>query len=83
MKQTKNCQRKTNVLKNEQTKMLNKSLGSTQETKCTVGYKMAAFVIIIEGPYLFFFGELKHEPKYVETETSIRPTVLFLWRKAL
>ena len=26
--------------------MLNKSLGSTQETKCTVGYKMAAFVII-------------------------------------
>ena len=71
------------MLKNEQTKMLNKSLGSTQETKCTVGYKMAAFVIIIEGPYLFFFGELKHEPKYVETETSIRPTVLFLWRKTL
>ena len=26
--------------------MLNKILGSTQETKCTVGYKMAAFVII-------------------------------------
>ena len=26
--------------------MLNKILGSTQETKCTVGYKMVAFVII-------------------------------------
>ena len=34
------------ILENEQAKMLNKSLGSTQETKCTVGYKMAAFVII-------------------------------------
>ena len=29
------------------------------------------------------FGELKHEPKYVEMETSARLTVLFLWRKVI
>ena len=28
-------------------------------------------------------GELKRGPKYVEKETSARPTVLFLWRKAI
>ena len=33
--------------------------------------------------YLFFFGELKRGPKYVVTVTSARPTVLFLWRKAI
>ena len=31
--------------------------------------------------YFPFNGELKREPKYVETETTVRHTVLFLWRK--
>ena len=38
---------------------------------------MAAFVISFRRLLsIFLIGELKHEPKYVETETSARPTVL-------
>ena len=48
-----------------------------------MAYKMVAFVIHLEGHYVFFFGELKHERKYVEMETSARLTVLFLWRKVI
>ena len=33
---------------------------------------MAAFVISFEGLYLFSFGELKREPKYVELSGSER-----------
>jgi len=35
---------------------------------------MAAFGF--EGPNVFSFGEVKHEPKYVEMEASARLTVL-------
>ena len=33
---------------------------------------MGAFVISFEGLYLFSFGELKREPKYVELSGSER-----------
>ena len=46
------------------------------ETKCTAGYKMAAFRF--EGPCLFSFGELKREPNQVKRETSARLTVVLL-----
>ena len=36
---------------------------------------MAAFVISFEGLYLFSFGELKREPKYVELSGSERKTI--------
>ena len=49
------------------------SLGSyLTQLKSTVGYKMGAFVISFEGLYLFSFGELKREPKYVELSGSER-----------
>ena len=47
------------------------------------GGETDVFTGYLEGHYVFFFGELKHEPKYVETETSARLTVLFLWRKVI
>ena len=76
---------KANVLKNEQAKSALAELksGFYLEQNVLWDTRMVAFVISFEGRYLFFFGELKHEPKYVETETSARPTVLFLWRKAI
>ena len=36
---------------------------------------MGAFVITFEGLYLFSFGELKREPKYVELSGSERKKV--------
>ena len=44
---------------------------------------VAVAMFCFEGHYVFFFGEFKHEPKYVKIETSARLTVLFLWRKAI
>ena len=47
------------------------------EAKCTVGYNMAAF------HFKGAFGELKHEPKNVEMETSVRIFALVLSRKVI
>ena len=39
--------------------MLNKSLGSTQETKCSVRYKMVAFVILFQSSLSIFLWWIK------------------------
>ena len=84
LKETKTCQRQT-FQKQTGKKCLAFScqikVWVLLETKCSVGYKMAAFHF--EGPYLSSFGELKREPKYVKTETSAKLTVLFLGRKEI